>query len=137
MGCDFEPRSFDVLETVNFACFLRHPSPITENKMANRELDNKAAIMIVIEHLGDVKPGQKCSAVFFDRAKIQREKEFHANLYSQNGVHDPDALHAMVEANVPTDPYWLVSIKPAAGADGQARICRVDHRTRKVLPARS
>ena len=78
--------------------------------VANGELDNKAAIMIVIEHLGDVQPGQKCSAVFFDREKIQREKEFHAKLYSQNGVHDPDILHAMVEANVPGNPYWLVSV---------------------------
>ena len=105
--------------------------------LANRELDNKAAIMIVIEHLGDVQPGQKCSAVFFDMEKIRREKEFHATLYSQNGVHDPDTLHAMVEANVPGDPYWLVSIKPAEGAYGQPRILRVDHRTRKVLPERS
>ena len=75
--------------------------------------------------------------MFFDREKIRREKEFHANLYSQNGVHDPDTLHAMVEANVPKDPYWLVSIKPAEGAYAQTRILRVDHRTRKVLPERS
>ena len=102
--------------------------------MANRELDNKAAIMIVIEHLGDVQPGQKCSAVFFDQHKIRAEKEFHARLYSENGVHDPEILHAMVEANVPADPYWLVSIKPAQGTIGQTRICKVDHRTRKVLP---
>ena len=105
--------------------------------LANRELDSKAAIMIVIEHLGDVQPGQKCSAVFFDMEKIRREKEFHATLYSQNGVHDPDTLHAMVEANVPGAPYWLVSIKPAEGAYGQTRILRVDHRTRKVLPEHS
>ena len=56
--------------------------------VANRELDNKAAIMIVIEHLGDVQPGQKCSAVFFDRPLTAkgsevRKKEFHAKLYSQ------------------------------------------------------
>ena len=108
--------------------------------VANRELDNKAAIMIVIEHLGDVRPGQKCSAVFRDADAIRREKEFHATLYNQNGVHDPDTLHAMVEANVPADPYWLVSIKQAesnSGAKGQTRICKVDHRTRKVLPERS
>lgn len=103
----------------------------------NRELDNKAAIMIVIEHLGDVRPGQKCSAVFFDSEKLRREKEFHAKLYSENGVHDPDILHAMVEANVPQAPYWLVSIKPAEGAYGQTRILKVDHRTQKVLPERS
>ena len=102
--------------------------------VANRELDNKAAIMIVIEHLGDVQPGQKCSAVFFDRQKIRAEKEFHAKLYSQNGVHDPEILHAMVEANVPADPYWLVAIKPAQATNGQTRIRKVDHRTRKVLP---
>ncbi len=105
--------------------------------VAKRELDTKAAIMIVIEHLGDVQPGQKCSAVFFDQEKIRRQKEFHANLYSQNGVHDPDTLHAMVEANVPGDPFWLVSIKPAQGAMGQTRMVRVDHRTQKVLPDRS
>ncbi len=108
--------------------------------VANRELDNKAAIMIVIEYLGDVQPGQRCSAVFCDTEAIRREKEFHATLYSQNGVHDPDTLAAMVEANVPSAPYWLVSIKPAEphqGGDGQTRICKVDHRTRKVLPERS
>ena len=63
--------------------------------MAIRELDNKAAIMIVIEHLGDVQHGQKCSAVFFDGQRIRAEKEFHAKLYSQNGVHDPEILHFM------------------------------------------
>lgn len=93
--------------------------------------------MIVIEHLGDVEPGQKCSAVFFDTEAIRREKEFHANLYSQNGVQDPETLHAMVEANVPDAPYWLVSIKPAEGAFGQTCIRKVDHRTGKVLPERS
>ena len=103
----------------------------------NRELDNKAAIMIVIEHLGDVQPGQKCSAVFMDDEKLRREKEFHARLYSGSGVHDPEILHAMVEANVPQAPYWLVSIKPAEGAHGPTRILRVDDRTQKVLPDRS
>ena len=97
--------------------------------VANREQDNKAAIMIFIEHLGDVQPRQKCSAVFFDREKIRREKEFYAKLYSENGVNDPEILHAMVEANVSGDPYWLVSIKPAEGTHGQTRICKVDHRT--------
>ena len=109
---------------------------VRKKMVANRELDNKAAIMIVIEHLGDVQPGQKCSAVFFDREKIRQEKEFHANLYSQNGVQDPDTLYAMVEANVPSGPYWLVSIKPAEGTFGQTRTRRVDHRTGKVLPER-
>ncbi|MFK7767939.1 MAG: hypothetical protein AB8B55_12015 [Mariniblastus sp.] len=103
--------------------------------MANRELDNKAAIMIVIEHFGDIQPGQKCSAVFCDHPKIQREKAFHSKLYSQNGVHDIEILNAMVEANVPSEPYWLVSIKPAEGKFGQqTRLCKVDDRTGKVLP---
>lgn len=100
----------------------------------NRELDQKAAIMIVIDHLGDIPPGTRCSAVFFDTDKVRREKEFHAKLYSQNGVHDREILLAMVDANVPDEPYWLVSLKPAEGAIGQApRLHRVDDRTGKVL----
>ena len=103
--------------------------------MTNQELDAKAAIMIVIEHFGDILPGQKCSAVFFDAQKIQREKEFHAKLYSENGVHNRDMLRAMVAANVPDDPYWLVTFKPADGVTGQEpRMHRVDDRTRTVLP---
>ncbi len=99
-----------------------------------REIDQKAAIMIVIEHLGNVAPGTKCSAVLFDTERIRREKEFHAKLYSENGVNDPDVLHAMVSANVPDDPYWLVSLKPGDGAKGGvARLHRVDARTGKVL----
>jgi len=93
--------------------------------VANRELDNKAAIMIVIEHLGDVQPGQKCSAVFFDSEAIRREREFHANLYSQNGVHDPDTLHAMLEANVPSGPYWLVSMARSEEIKTRGVSCRV------------
>ena len=91
--------------------------------------------MIVIDHFGDIQPGQKCSAVFFDTHRIQREKEFHAKLYSENGVHNRDMLRAMVAANVPDDPYWLVTFKPADGVTGQEpRMHRVDDRTRKVLP---
>ncbi|TWT84324.1 hypothetical protein CA13_58010 [Planctomycetes bacterium CA13] len=90
--------------------------------------------MIVIEHFGDILPGTKCSAVFFDTQKIRREKEFYTKLFSENGVHDLEILRAMVAANVPDDPYWLVSLKPADGAFGQEpRLHRVDDRTRKIL----
>ncbi len=103
-------------------------------KLTKREMDQKAAIMIVIEHLGDIPAGTKCSAVFFDTERIRREKEFHAKLYSQNGVRDPEILRAMVAANVPDDPYWLVSLKPGDGAPGNVtRLHRVDDRTGKVL----
>ncbi|WP_246114510.1 hypothetical protein [Rubripirellula tenax] len=90
--------------------------------------------MIVIEHLGEIPPGTKCSAVFFDSAKIRREKEFYAKLYSENGVHDLAVLRAMVAANVPDAPYWLVSLKSGDGAFGGVnRMHRVDDRTGKVL----
>ena len=90
--------------------------------------------MIVIEHFGDIPPGTKCSAVFFDKERIRREKEFHAKLYSENGVHDPEILRAMVAANVPGEPYWLVSLKSGDGALGDiTRLHRVDDRTGKLL----
>ncbi|WP_302120424.1 hypothetical protein [Allorhodopirellula heiligendammensis] len=90
--------------------------------------------MIVIEHFGDVLPGTKCSAVFFDEEKIRREREFYSKLYSENGVHDLDVLRSMVAANVPADPYWLVSLKSGGGALGEVtRLHRVDDRTGKVL----
>ncbi|TWU27985.1 hypothetical protein [Novipirellula artificiosorum] len=90
--------------------------------------------MIVIEHFGDILPGTKCSAVFFDTARIRREKEFYAKLCSENGVHDLAILQAMVSANVPDDPYWLVSLKSGDGALGDAtRLHRVDDRTGKIL----
>ncbi|TWT56128.1 hypothetical protein [Allorhodopirellula solitaria] len=102
--------------------------------MTNREIDQKAAIMIVIEHLGDIPPGTKCSAVFFDTERVRREQEFHAKLYSQNGVHDPEIRRAMVAANVPSEPYWLVSLKPGEAAlGGETHFHRVDDRTGKVL----
>ena len=98
-------------------------------------MDQKAAIMIVIEHFGNVAPGTKCSAVFFDEERIRREKEFYAHLYSENGVHDIEILSAMVAANVPDDPYWLVSLKTGDGATAEAtRLHRVDDRTGKILP---
>ena len=102
--------------------------------MTKREIDQKAAIMIVIEYLGNITPGTRCSAVFFDTERIRLEKEFHAKLYSENGVHDPEILHAMVAANVPKDPYWLVSLKPANPLPGvEPRLFKVDDRTGKIL----
>lgn len=99
-----------------------------------REIDQKAAIMTVIEHLGNIPAGTKCSAVFFDSEKIEREKEFHSKLYSQNGVDDPEVLRAMVAANVPSEPYWLVSLKIVDENLGEtSRFHRVDARTGKVL----
>jgi N-acyl-D-aspartate/D-glutamate deacylase len=103
--------------------------------LTKREIDQKAAIMIVIEHLGNVAPGTKCSAVFFDSERVRREREFYAKLYSENGVQDREVLRAMIAANVPDDPYWLVSLKTGDGATAKAtRLCRVDDRTGKVLP---
>ena len=97
-------------------------------------VDQRAAIMIVIEHFGDIEPGTKCSAVLFDAEKIQREKEFHAQLYSENGVHDPEIRRAMVAANVPNEPYWLVSLKTGDGTTREVtRFHRVDVRTGKLL----
>ena len=49
-------------------------------------------------------------------------------------MHDPEILHAMVAANVPFDPYWLVSLKYGDDAVGEVtRLHRVDDRTGKVL----
>lgn len=102
--------------------------------MTKREIDQKAAIMIVIEHFGGISPGTKCSAVLFDRERIRREKEFYAKLYSESGVHDLEILKAMVAANVPDDPYWLVSLKSDDGAFGDVtRLHRVDDRTGKII----
>lgn len=98
-----------------------------------RELDQKSAIMLVIEHFGNIEPGTKCSAVFFDAEKIQRQREFHDQLYSENGVHDAEIRQAMVDENVPKNPYWLVSFK--SGTSNQVtRLHRVDARTGKILP---
>lgn len=103
--------------------------------MTKREIDQKAAIMIVIEHFGDIAPGTKCSAVFFDTDRIRREQEFHAKLYSENGVHDLEILRAMVAANVPKDPYWLVSLKSGGGTTAEVtRLHRVDARTGQIIP---
>ena len=104
----------------------------------NRELDQAAAIMIAIEHDGDVVPGQKCSAVFFDNEDIEREKAFYAKCCRQSGVTDPLEIETLVDARVPSNPYWLVSFKPAVDAsDSRAndvRFHRVDDRTGKVVP---
>jgi hypothetical protein len=98
-------------------------------------MDQKAAIMIVIEHFGNVAPGTKCSAVFFDQERIAREKEFYSKLYSENGVHDLEILQAMVAANVPDDPYWLVSLKTGDATSAETtRLHRVDDRTGQIIP---
>lgn len=90
--------------------------------------------MIVIEHFGNVPPGTRCSAVFFDTERIRREQAFHAKLYSENGVQDPEILQAMVKANVPDDPYWLVSLKSGDSRLAETtRLHRVDARTGQVL----
>ncbi len=90
--------------------------------------------MTVIRYLGDIPPGTRCSAVFFDSERIRREKEFYMKLYSDSGVQDPEVLRAMVAANVPEDPYWLVSLKAGDGISQDAtRLHRVDDRTGKIL----
>lgn len=103
-------------------------------EMTQKEIDQRAAIMIVIEHLGDVAPGTRCSAVFFDTEKLQKEKEFHAKLYRKNGVSDPATVREMVAANVADEPYWLVSLKSVDETRGETtRLHRVDARTGRVL----
>ncbi|MEM7477327.1 MAG: hypothetical protein AAF483_20270 [Planctomycetota bacterium] len=99
-----------------------------------QEIDQKAAIMIVIEHFGNVQPGTKCSAVFFDHDRIRKQQEFHDQLYCQNGVNDPEVRRAMVSENVPDEPYWLVSLKSTdeTGVEFE-QLHRVDARTGKVL----
>ena len=102
---------------------------------AVRDIDQKAAIMIVIEHLGNIKPGTRCSAVFFDHEKIRKQREFNDRLFSENGVDDPEVRHAMVDANVPSEPFWLVSLKSAdATAAEVTHLYRVDALTGRVLP---
>ncbi|KAA5538013.1 hypothetical protein FYK55_27740 [Roseiconus nitratireducens] len=102
--------------------------------MTKQAIDQKAAIMIVIEHFGDIPPGTRCSAVLFDAEKIRREKEFHAKLYSKNGIQDPETIRAMVAENVPDEPYWLVSLEFGDAASGETtRLHRVDDRTGKVV----
>jgi hypothetical protein len=50
-------------------------------------------------------------------------------------VHDAEILQAMVSANVPDDPYWLVSLKTSDGAMGDiTQLHRVDDRTGKIIP---
>lgn len=91
--------------------------------------------MIVIEHFGNIQPGTKCSAVLFDTEKIKRQNEFHNKLYGENGVDDPEVRSAMVAANVPQQPYWLVSLK-STNEDGAelTRLHSVDAQTGQVLP---
>ena len=98
-----------------------------------RQLDQKAAIMIAIEHCGDILPGQKCSAIFLDHHDIQKEKAFYERFCSGNGMQDPLQIRLMVSANVPSNPYWLVSFKPESSASKEVRFYRVDDRTGQVI----
>ncbi len=67
--------------------------------------------------------------------RIRREKEFYTKLSSESGVHDLEILRAMVAANLPDDPYWLVSLQTGNGATAETtRGHRVDDRTGIVLP---
>jgi hypothetical protein len=68
--------------------------------------------IIVIEHFGDIQPGTKCSAIFFDTKRIRREQEFDSKLYSENGVHDAEIGRAIVPnercaLKIPT-AVWIV-----------------------------
>lgn len=99
-----------------------------------QEIDQKAAIMIVIEQLGNVPAGTRCSAMLFDAERIRREKEFHAKLYRKNGVEDQEVIQQMVRENVREEPYWLVSLKFGDLANQNASsLYRVDAQTGKVL----
>ena len=136
-----QPPTITNFRFIEIACPRSAPNHLQNllqnggQELTKRELDQKAAIMIVIEHVGNVAPGTKCSAVFFDNERIRREKEFYAKMYSENGVHDLEILRAMVAANVPDDPYWLVSLKTGDGATVETtRLHRVDDRTAMVLP---
>ena len=96
-------------------------------------MDQRDAILRVIDYLGNIAPGTRCSAVFFDKDRIVREKEFYRQLYSENGVHDREVLRDMVDANVPNDPYWLVSLKTGTADVEKTTLFRVDDRTRAVI----
>ena len=90
--------------------------------------------MIAIDHCGDVLPGQRCSAIFFGREDIQRERAFYERFCYGNGMQDGDVVTAMVDAHVPAEPYWLVSIKPAEDTNpDEIRYHKVDDRTGQVL----
>jgi hypothetical protein len=99
-----------------------------------QEIDQKAAIMLVIEHVGEVPAGTRCSAVLFDAERIRREKEFHARLYRNNGIDDPEEVRRMINQNVRDEPYWLVSLKLGdQGMPTSTLLHRVDVRSGKVL----
>jgi len=98
-----------------------------------RQLDQRAAIMIAIEHCGDIAPGQKCSAIFLDKHDIQKERAFYERFCSGNGMKDPTQIRMMVSGSVPTDPYWLVSFKPPGDFSTDVRFCRVDDRTGQAI----
>jgi hypothetical protein len=98
-----------------------------------RELDQRSAIMIAIEHCGGISPGQKCSAVFFDEERIKKEKAFYERFCSKNGMTDTSEIEATVSAHVPSEPYWLVSLKPADESSDDVQFHRVDDRSGKVI----
>jgi hypothetical protein len=102
-----------------------------------RSLDQRAAIMIAIEHCGGVSPGQKCSAVFFDDEKIEKERAFYERVCGKNGMTDPIEIEALVDEQVPNDPYWLVSLKPSDESPNRdapkEQFHRVDDRTGQVI----
>ncbi|QDT08822.1 hypothetical protein [Planctomycetes bacterium K23_9] len=98
-----------------------------------RNLDQQSAIMIAIDHCGGVSPGQKCSAVFFDDAKIEKEKAFYSRCCNDSGMTDPAEVEAMVAAQVPSQPYWLVSLKSPDEATEKVQFHRIDDRTGQVI----
>ena len=99
------------------------------------QLDQSAAIMIAIEHCGDVLPGQRCSAIFFDHEDVKRERAFYERFCHGNGMEDKEEVASMVDAHVPANPYWLVSIKPSESSDSEEiRFHKVDDHSGQVLP---
>ena len=91
--------------------------------------------MIVIEHRGDVVPGQKCSAIYFDEESVQSERAFYERFCRGNGMQDDVEIALLVDAHVPRRPYWLVSIKPPETRETEeTRYHKVDDRSGEVLP---
>lgn len=100
-----------------------------------QRLEQSAAIMIAIEHCGDVMPGQRCSAVFFSHEDVQRERAFYERFCRGNGMEDADEIASMVDDHVAVNPYWLVSIKPAEESESEeVQFHKVDDLTGRVLP---
>ena len=108
-------------------------------------LDQASAIMIAIEHCGDIQPGQKCAAIYFGVEDIERERAFYERFCRGNGATDEQEIEAMVSSHVLGAPYWLVSFKPNENQDAETlkdsnpqkkaiRFHRVDDRTGQVVP---